>query len=241
MRITRIQKIAAVSIAIALAGGAAIAMPASAATSATRYITVNSEGTVKVAPDAVRLNATVSIVGANSKSALAEASTASAAVRAALKTSGVDTKDIATQSITVYPEYNYTQDKGQSLIGYRAAQSFVVTIRNAKNAGAIVDAVVAAGGDSLQVTGVTPFVLDTAKATLAARTDAVKKAKAKATSYALLLGVKLGKVIYLTENSSPSNYAPMLAMAKSADTGATEIDLGQQDVTVGISVQWALL
>ncbi len=74
MRITRIQKIAAVSIAIALVGGAAIAMPASAATSATRYITVNSEGTVKVAPDAVRLNATVSIVGANSKSALAEAS-----------------------------------------------------------------------------------------------------------------------------------------------------------------------
>ena len=120
MRITRIQKIAAVSIAIALVGGAAIAMPASAATSATRYITVNSEGTVKVAPDAVRLNATVSIVGANSNRALAEASTASAAVRAALKASGVDTKDIATQSITVYPEYNYTQDKGQSLIGYRA-------------------------------------------------------------------------------------------------------------------------
>lgn len=243
MRITRIQKIAAVSIAIAIAlvGGAAIAMPASAATSATRYITVNSEGTVKVAPDAVRLNATVSIVGANSKSALAEASAASAAVRAALKTSGVDTKDIATQSITVYPEYNYTQDKGQSLIGYRAAQSFVVTIRNAKSAGAIVDAVVAAGGDSLQVNGVTPFILDTTKATLSARSDAVKKAKAKATSYASLLGVKLGKVIYLTENTSPSNYVPMLAMAKSADSGATEVDLGQQDVTVGISVQWALL
>jgi hypothetical protein len=33
----------------------------------------------------------------------------------------------------------------------------------------------------------------------------------------------------------------MLAMAKSADSGATEVDLGQQDVTVGISVQWALL
>ena len=238
MRITRIQKIAAVSIAIALIGGAAIA---SAATAATRYITVNSEGTVKVAPDAVRLNATVSIVGANSKSALAEASTASAAVRAALKTSGVDAKDIATQSLTVFPEYNYTQDKGQSLIGYRAAQSFVVTIRNAKSAGAIVDAVVAAGGDSMQVNGVTPFILDTTKATLSARSDAVKKAKAKATSYASLLGVKLGKVVYLTENSSPSNYVPMLAMAKSADTGATEVDLGQQDVTVGISVQWALL
>lgn len=241
MRITRNQRITALSVAIALIGGAVISMPANAATPVTRYITVNSEGSVKVAPDAVRLNVIVSIVGANSKSALTEASTASAAVRAALKTSGIDAKDIATQSITVYPEYNYTQDKGQSLIGYRAAQSFVVTIRNAKSAGAIVDAVVAAGGDSLQVNGVTPFILDTTKATLSARSDAVKKAKAKATSYASLLGVKLGKVVYLTENSSPSNYLPMLAMAKSADSGATQVDLGQQDVTVGISVQWSLL
>lgn len=241
MRITRFQKIAALSIAIALMGGAALSMPASTATAATRYITVNSEGSIKVAPDAVRLNATVSVVSGSNKSALAEAATAASAVRAALKTALVDSKDIASQSVTVYPEYNYTQDKGQSLVGYRAAQSFVITIRNAKSAGAIVDAVVAAGGDSLQVNGVTPFIVDTTKATLSARTDAVKKAKAKAASYASLLGVKLGKVIYLTENSSPTNYVPMLAMAKSADTGATEIDLGQQDVSVGISVQWALL
>ncbi len=241
MRITRFQKIAALSIAIALMGGAALSMPASTATAATRYITVNSEGSVKVAPDAVRLNATVSVVSGSNKSTLAEAATAASAVRAALKTALVDSKDIASQSVTVYPEYNYTQDKGQSLVGYRAAQSFVITIRNAKSAGAIVDAVVAAGGDSLQVNGVTPFIVDTTKATLSARTDAVKKAKAKAASYASLLGVKLGKVIYLTENSSPTNYVPMLAMAKSADTGATEIDLGQQDVSVGISVQWALL
>ena len=38
----------------------AVAMPAQAATEATRYITVSAEGTVKVTPDAVRLNATVS-------------------------------------------------------------------------------------------------------------------------------------------------------------------------------------
>ncbi len=241
MRITHFLKIVPLSIALVLVGSSALSVPAQAATTSTRYITVNSEGTVKVAPDAVRLNATVTVVGANNAAALSAASTSATAVRTALTTGGVAAKDIASQSVTVYPEYNYTQDKGQALIGYRASQSFVVTIRNAKSAGAIVDAVVAAGGDNLQVNGVTPFVLDTTKATLSARTDAVKKAKAKAASYASLLGVKLGKVNYLTENSSPTNYVPMLAMAKSADTGATQIDLGQQDVSVGISVQWALL
>jgi uncharacterized protein YggE len=140
-----------------------------------------------------------------------------------------------------YPEYNYTQDKGSVLIGYRASQVFVVVIKNAENAGAVVDAVVAAGGDDLQIQGVTPFVLDNSKATELARANAVKNAKAKAASYAKLLGVKLGRVNYLIENSSPISYPPIMAMAKASDAEATVVDLGQQDVTVSITIQWSLL
>ena len=208
------------------------------AQAATRYITVNASGTVKVAPDAVRINGTVNVVAGNSKQALADASSAMSKVRTALTSSGIASKDLSTQSLTVYPEYNYTQDKGSYIVGYRAQQSFIAIVRAAKNAGAVVDAAVAAGGDALQVSGVTPFIIDDAAATASARSEAVKNAKAKATSYAKLLGVKLKGVNFLTENSSPS-YVPMLAMAKAAD-GATEVDLGQQDVTVSITVQWAL-
>jgi hypothetical protein len=32
-----------------------------------------------------------------------------------------------------------------------------------------------------------------------------------------------------------------MGLAKSADTGATEIDLGNQDVTVSITIRWSLL
>jgi uncharacterized protein len=158
-----------------------------------------------------------------------------------LTKSGILKGDIATQSITVYPEYNYTQDKGSVLVGYRGSQSFVVTIKNAENAGAVVDAVVAAGGNELQIQGVTPFVLDASKATESARTAAVKNAKAKATSYAKLLDAKLGRVNYLVENSSPVEYSPIMAMSKAADSEATVVDLGEQDVTVSITIQWSLL
>ena len=225
-------------LAIPVALLATSVVPAQAAT-ASRYITVNSEGKVKVVPDAVRLNATVTLVAASNKEALGGASTTSAAVRAALLANGVDKAQIQTQSITVYPEYNYTQDKGSVLVGYRASQNFVVIIKNAPNAGAVVDAVIAAGGDNIQVQGVTPFVLDNAAATAEARSVAVKNAKAKATSYTKLLGVKLGKVNYLTENSSPTTYVPMLGLAKSA-SDATVVDLGEQDVIVSITIQWAL-
>lgn len=217
-----------------------VSTPASHAVDAPRHITVSAEGTVKVVPDAVRLNATVSVVAASNKEALAAAAKAAAAVRSALTAAGVVKADIATQSITTYPEYNYTQDKGQVLVGYRSSQSFNVVLRKTASAGDVVDAVVAAGGDSLQVNGVTPFVLDPTKATAAARATAVKNAKAKAASYASLLGVKLGRVNYLSENGSPTPYPiAMTAMAKS-DAGATVVDLGEQNVTVSITVQWAL-
>jgi uncharacterized protein YggE len=226
--------------AVALVAAAAFALPASAATPE-RYITINAEGVVKVTPDAVRLNANVTLISATSAEALSKTSAAAAKVRAALVAKKIATKDIKTTSISVYPEYNYTQDKGSVQIGYRASQSFEVIIRNATSAGAVVDDVVTAAGDSIQIQGATPFVLDSTKATASARTAAVANAKAKASSYASLLGVKLGKVTYLVENSSPVSYPTILGMAKAADSGATEIDLGNQDVTVSITIRWSLL
>jgi uncharacterized protein YggE len=189
----------------------------------------------------VRLNANVTLISATSAEALSKTSAAAAKVRAALVAKKIATKDIKTTSISVYPEYNYTQDKGSVQIGYRASQSFEVIIRNATSAGAVVDDVVTAAGDSIQIQGATPFVLDSTKATASARTAAVANAKAKASSYASLLGVKLGKVTYLVENSSPVSYPTILGMAKAADSGATEIDLGNQDVTVSITIRWSLL
>jgi uncharacterized protein YggE len=210
---------------------------AEAATS--RYVTVNAQGSVKVVPDAVRINATSTNVAATSKEALAATAKTSAAVRAALLAAKIDKKDIATQSISISPEYKY-ENNTSTIIGYRASQSFTIVVRAADTAGSVVDDIVAAGGDSLQLSGATPFVLDNSKATAAARTAAVKSARAKAASYASLLGVKLGKVTYLIENSSPVAYLPVMGVAK-AESDATVIDLGEQDVSVSVTVKWSLL
>jgi uncharacterized protein YggE len=237
MKLTK--KLIAIPVVV-LVAAAAFALPASAATPE-RYVTVNAEGVVQVTPDAVRINASVSLVAGTSALALSKTSTAAAKVRAALVAKKIATKDIKTTSISVYPEYNYTQDKGSVQIGYRASQSFEVIVRNAASAGAVVDDVVAAAGDDVQIQGATPFVLDSAKATASARAAAVANARAKAKSYAELLDVKLGKVTYLVENSSPVSYTPLMGVAKAADSMATEIDLGNQDVTVSITIRWSLL
>ena len=239
MKFKLLRRVGITAIAASLIGGLFLAPASNAATTPTRYITISADGTVKVTPDAVRVNAAVTFVGTTSKAAMTTVATSAAAVRAAFLSNGVAAKDIATQSVSIYPEYSYTQDKGQILIGYRATQNFVVVVRAAGTAGVIVDSIVTAGGDNLQLSGVTPFVLDSSKATVSARAAAVKNAKVKASSYTSLLGIKLGNVNYLIENSSPVPYPPIMSVAKDA-AGATQIDLGLQDVTVSITVQWAL-
>ena len=230
---SRISTLAVLTLAIA----ALVAPSANAA--ATRYITISSQGSVKVVPDAVRINATSTNIATTSKEALAATAKTSAAVRAALTLAKIDKKDIASTSVSVYPEYKYDNNT-TVLVGYRASQSFTITVRAAATAGDVIDAIVSAGGDSLQLNGATPFVLDNTKAATAARTVAVKNARAKAASYASLLGVKLGKVNYLVENSAPTPYVPVMAVAK-AESDATVVDLGEQDVTVSVTVQWSLL
>jgi len=238
MKLTK-KSLVSTSIGLALIGSLLLANSAQAA-APDRYISVSASGTVKVKPDAVRLNLTVSNVSATSALALSTANTASTKVRAALTANGITTQYIKSAKLSTFPEYNYTAAGGSVLIGYRASQSFEVIVRNAANAGTVVDAVVAAGGDALVVDGVTPYVFDDTAATQSARVAAVNKAKTKAASYAKLLGVKLGSVIFLEESSSGSNYPYMMAMAKSADSGATQVDLGQQDVTVSVSTKWTI-
>jgi uncharacterized protein YggE len=233
---TLLKRVSIVALSSLLVAGF-IAPAAQAATS--RYITVNAQGSVKVVPDAVRISATSTNIAATSKEALAATAKTSAAVRAAILAAKIDKKDISTPSISVNPEYKYDNNTS-TLIGYRASQSFTIVVRAANTAGSVVDDIVAAGGDSVQLNGATPFVLDNTKATTAARTAAVKSARAKAASYATLLGVKLGKVTYLIENSSPTPYVPVMAVAK-AESDATVIDLGEQEVSVSVTVKWSLL
>jgi uncharacterized protein YggE len=214
------------------------ALPASANES-TRHITVNGVGSASVTPDAVRFYASVSVVAKTNKEALASASKSASAVRAALKASAIATKDIKTSSLTVYPEYNYSQDRGSELIGYRATQSFTVVVRKAESAGAVIDSVVDAGGEAVQVNGVAPFLSNGAAATERAREAAVADAKARANSYAKYLGASLGRVINLTEVSAPVYTFPMLG-EKAAASDGTQIDLGETEVTVNVTVRWSL-
>ena len=205
-------------------------------------ITVQGTGSVKVVPDGVAFNFSVSMIAESTELAVSQTAMSAEKARSALTDAGVDDADISTQSVSVYPEYAYASDGSQSLRGYRGTQSFAVTIRDTKSAGEIVDAVVAAAGDDLQIGSVMPVLIDTEDAQNDAREKAIAAAKAKAKDYANLLDVDLGEVLVVSEVPTASVVAPVMARdAMAGETGAkTQIDLGVQEVSVTVEVRWAI-
>jgi uncharacterized protein YggE len=179
-------------------------------------VTVQATGTAKVVPDG------------------------SEKARKALEEAGVVSEDFSTQNVSVYPEYTYNTDGSSGAVsGYRGTQAFAVTLRDTTKAGDVVDAVVAAVGNSVQINSVVPILLDTQDAADDAREKAVKAAKAKAESYADLLELDLGDLQYITEISSPSWEARAIVGSNDMATSAkTEIDLGVQEVSVTVEVRY---
>ena len=203
-------------------------------------ITVQATGVADVVPDAVQVSLSVSVVAEANDVALSQVAATAEVVRTTLEQLGIDAADIATQSASVNPEYSYTEAEGQKIVGYRASQSFDVLVRDASAAGAVVDALVAAGGANLSINATYPVVNDSTAAAQAARDDAVAKARAKAEEYAKLLDVELGDLVFLTEISAPTNITIGAKADVMAESASTVIDLGTQEVTVTVEVRWQI-
>jgi uncharacterized protein YggE len=203
-------------------------------------ITVQATGSADVVPDAVRISLAVSVLAETNDVALSQASAVADVVRQTLLGTGIDEADFATQGLSVSPEYSYTEAEGQKIIGYRATQIFDVLVRDAGNAGALIDEVITKGGANVSVGSTYPVVEDATAGAEAAREDAVAKARAKAEAYAELIGVELGDIVYLTEISAPTNVVVAKSSDAMAEGAATQVDLGTQEVTVTVEVRWKL-
>jgi uncharacterized protein YggE len=203
-------------------------------------ITVQASGVSDVVPDAVRISLSVSVLADTSEAALAEAANVASVVREVLVDQKIDEADVATQTLSVSPEYSYTEAEGQKIVGYRASQVFDVLVREADTAGVLIDQLVSRGGKNLSINSTNPVLLDATAGAVLAREDAVKKARAKAEAYAELLDVELGEIVYLTEVAAPTNVVVGMKSDAVAESAPPVIDLGTQQVTITIEVRWKL-
>jgi len=216
--------------ASAIAGVAQPRSSHAADTPTKKTITVTGSGTVTTVPDRASFQFTVNTRGATAKAALAQNSTATAAVIAALKNAGVAAADLQTSQVSLSPQTN--QD-GTTIIGYLASSSVNAKTTIAK-AGELVDTAVSAGADG--VGGPMLSRSDSDALYRDALEDAVADAKQKAQALAAAAGLSLGDVQTIVEGSQQS--PPIMYAQKLDAASSTPIEPGTQEIDATVTVTY---
>lgn len=203
----------------------------------TSGVVVDGLGKVSGTPDVLRATLGVSVHGAQVSDALAKANALQRSVTEALKRDGVAAKDLQTSDVRVDQDYT---NKGRPN-GYRVTETLTVKLRDLTKAGQALSHAATAGGNQVLLQGVSFDLEDNAALLTAARDAAFADAKAKAQRYAELSGRNLGAVQLVTESTSPVRPQPYaLAAARAAVDSAVPLQPGSQDVSVSVTVRWAL-
>ncbi|HEU5363765.1 MAG TPA: SIMPL domain-containing protein [Gaiellaceae bacterium] len=193
-------------------------------------VTTVGHGVVTLVPDQASVSAGVHTQATTAADALARNAKAMNAVIDALKQAGG--KDLQTQQVSLYPR----SDDNGNVTGYTADNSVSASTQVAA-AGALVDAAVAAGANT--VSGPTLSVSDQDARYRDALKKAVEDARAKAQALADAGGFGVGPVSVVAEQSSaPQPVFERAAVAKAADT--TPVEPGTQDVTADVTVTFRI-
>jgi uncharacterized protein len=190
-------------------------------------------GQVQGTPDT--LTANVSIEFTAPAAAMNQTSELQQAVINALVTAGVDRKDIRTTHVRLQPQYG---PEYSAIVGYRASNSIDVKIRNLDSASNTLALIVSTGGDGTRINSVNYSIDDDSHLVKDARARAFQDAKDRAQQYAQLSGLKLGKVISISESAGATPPTPIpLTRAAAAPV---PLEPGQQTVSFSVTVVWEL-
>lgn len=160
-------------------------------------------------------------------------------VLAALRVAGVAERDIRTSNIALNPQYRHIQNQAPAITGYQATNQVTVRFRDVARAGPILDALVKAGANSID--GPNLSVENPESALDEARTSAVAKARARAELYARAAGLRVDRILAISETTAMAPPMPMnFRMANMEAAADTAIVPGEQRLTVNVNVRFVL-
>ena len=208
-------------------------------------ISITGEGVANVAPDMAVISLTVLREAETAREALDANNEAMAKVLAAMKDEDIAERDLQTGAFSIQPRWVYPENKDgrtdpPKITGYTVNNTLTVRIRDLTRLGAILDSSVSLGVNQGGDVMFTNDDQDTIRNE--ARLDAVAKAKAKAEAMVGALGVTLGRITQVSENSYSAPPMPMMraemAMAKS--DASVPVASGENEYRVSVSVTWEL-
>ena len=215
-----------------------VALPAAAQIAPPKVptLSISAEGKSVRAPDIADVSGGVTTTAATAAAAMSENATRMTAVVAAVRRAGIAERDIQTIGLSLQPQYRYENNQPPVLTGYQATNAVNLHIRKLGDTGRLLDALVAVGAN--QINGPT-FRVDDADAALdEARTAAVKTARTRADLYAAAAGLKVKRIVSISESGGDQPQPRMIMMSaarmKTADTTPVVPGEVALDVTVNM-------
>jgi uncharacterized protein len=193
-------------------------------------VTTLGHGVVTKVPDEATVSAGVRTDATTATAALAQNARVMTAVVDALKRAGG--ADLQTQQVSLYPQ----TDTRNKVTGY-VAQDTVSAKAKIAGAGALIDAAVAAGANT--VDGPTLSLSDRDAVYRDALKKAVEDARAKALALAAAGGFGIGPVTTVVEQGASPQPVYMAGVAAAKDV-STPIEPGTQDVTADVTVSFTI-
>ena len=205
---------------------------------------VRAEGSAEAVPDIAVLGMSVQVTEPSVGAARDRAARLTQVVIDQLTRHGVEEEDIRTNRFTIDADYQYTNDGGRRLNGYRVVHALTVTYRDLDTVGAVIDAVSSAGGDALAFGHLALTHADPERHRQAARRDAVDRLHRTARQLAEASNRELGPLLEISEDVS-LDYGPYptlsagAAMLKS-EAADTPISVGSDVIRVTVHGVFAL-
>lgn len=204
-------------------------------------LTVNAEGKVTGRPDMATVQLGVVTEAPTAQAALAANAQRMNALMAALRRAGIAERDVQTSNLSVNPQYVYAEREPPRLTGYQAQNTVSAKVRNLDRLGATLDAAIAAGGNTLN--GVS-FSYQNPDAQMdRARSDAIGEARRRAALYAQAAGLRVHRILAISESGSYAPPIPMPMMARmevAAQAAPTPTAPGEIDTIANVSVTFEL-
>ncbi len=201
---------------------------------------VTATGEANRTPDIAIISAGVVTRAPTAAAAIQQNSARVERMLAALRRAGVEERDIQTSSISLNPDYHYEENRTPRLIAYQASNTLNIRFRDIANSGRILDALVAEGAN--QISGPT-LTLDRPETALdEARTNAIARGRARAELYARAMGMRVVRVVSVSESGGHGPPMPMPVAERSMAMGAadTKIVPGEQKLQVSLSMVFEL-
>lgn len=158
------------------------------------------------------------------------------AVINALVGAGLDRKDISTTTVNLEPQYS---SGTATITGYRATNAIRVKIHPTDAASRMLALIVNTGGDATRISSVSYSIADDSQLVKDARARAFNDAKNRADQYAQLSGLRLGRVLSISEATAGAP-TPGGPPAPPRSMAAVPLEPGQQTVSFSVTAVWEL-